>query len=283
MLACCIGVTLIALTVWILPLEVAQGWAVDRAGNDEFARHEAFDASAVALQFVRWASTASAVILATVWMKRRAMVPRLAKILTEFWHAAMPGHLSPDNTSRRNVIQAFVSRLFIVAWLMLALYHLGFSIQRRLWDWPVYRWLAGHTVLPNISASNREVIRYLSAKTPAGSRILILSDQKLFFLSYYLLPRRLYHPTHPDSEFVIAQPYNQRQLAAYRLQDLSPDQIDRLKPDYVLEYFEGMPYTQGEDLYRDPEWIDFEQRRHGLNWRPQFLVALQRRSAGGRP
>lgn len=273
----------IALAAWMLPLEVAQNWAVGRARNDEFSQFEALHASTAAVWFVRWFTSTCAAVLSFAWIFRRRVIPGLVKVLSEFWRSAAPDVGGQGQRSCLNVIRIGAVRLFIVAWLGLAIFHEGFSIQRRLWDWPVYRLLAGPIVLPNISETNREVIRYLSANTPAGSRILIVSDQKLFFLSYYLLPRRLYHPTHPDSEFVIPQPYNQRQLAAYRLQDLSPDRIDRLKPDYILEYFEGSTYTQGEDLYQDSTWVEFEQHRHGAKWHPQFLVALRQSSTGGRP
>lgn len=197
----------------------------------------------------------------------------MVQVVTEFWRAAAPASVNSAGTifSRAGAL-----RLFVTAWLGLAVYHAGLSIQRRLWEWPVYRLDAGEVILPNISDSNRDVIRYLEAATKPDSRIYIVSDQKLFFLSYYLLPRRLYHPTHPDSEFVIPQAHNQRQLAAYRLQELSPAQIARVKPDYVLQYFESPPYFQDEDLEQDSSWIQFQRSRRGRDWRPPFFVALRR-------
>ena len=276
---------LLAGAAWLLPVEVAQSWAVGWAGRDEFSQFEAFVASSATVWFVRWSATVGVLILSVGWMKRRWLVPFLAKALAEFWQAAASRttRAVPGSSCRVDSIRTTLSRVFIVAWLVLAVYHAGSSVQRRLWDWPVYRLHAGRTVLPNISDTNRDVIRYLESATPAGSKILVLSDQKLYFLSYYLLPRRLYHPTHPDSEFVIAQPYNQRQLAAYRLEDLSPDHVQRLQPDYIVEYLEGAHFTRGRDLERDRNWLTFQRHRHGANWRPEYLVELRRHSAGGTP
>ncbi len=279
------GAILLSGAAWLLPVEVAQSWAVSRAGRDEFSQFEAFVASAATVWLVRWAATVGVLILSVCWLKRRWVVSFLVKVLIEFWQAAAPRSTRDVSSGARGVdlIRSAVSRVFIVAWLVLAVYHAGSSVQRRLWDWPVYRLHAGRTVLPNISDTNRDVIRYLESATPAGSKILILSDQKLYFLSYYLLPRRLYHPVHPDSEFVIAQPYNQRQLAAYRLEDLNPDHIERLQPDYILEYFEGSLFTQGRDLQQDAHWLNYQRQRRGPNWRPDYLVDLRRRSAEETP
>ncbi len=279
------GAMLVTVTAWLLPVEVAQSWAVSRAGRDEFSQFEAFAASSATVWFVRWAATVGVLILSVCWMKRRWVVSFFVKALVEFWQAAASRSTCGDSGGARGVdsIRSTVSRVFIVAWLVLAVYHAGCSIQRRLWDWPVYRLHAGQTVLPNISDSNRDVIRYLESATPAGSKILVLSDQKLYFLSYYLLPRRLYHPVHPDSEFVIAQAHNQRQLAAYRIEDLSPERIQQLRPDFIVEYFEGSQFTRGRDLERDANWLNHQRHRHGPSWHPEYLVSLRRFSAGGTP
>jgi len=270
---------------WILPVEIVQAWATGRVGKDDFSQFEAFEASAASLWFARIALTTSLLLLSIAWTTRRRLIPFLAKTVIELWQATGP-QTDPSQSKVPSAVVAARSILirgFLAAWALLAIYHAGFSIHRRLWDWPVYRLDAGQVVLPNISETNRELIRYLEAATPPGSRILVLSDQKLFFLSYYLLPRRLFHPTHPDSEFVIAQPYNERQLAAYRLSDLSADRIAELRPDYILEYFEGAAYIQGENLVRDTAWVDFQRRRRGPAWRPGYLVALRRYAAGETP
>jgi hypothetical protein len=80
---------------------------------------------------------------------------------------------------------------------------------------------------------------------------------------------------HPESEFVIAQAFNQREMASYRVMDIDPERIRRLNPDYILEYFEGATQLKGENLLRDRSWVEFERRRYGPGWKPQFLVHLQ--------
>jgi hypothetical protein len=280
LLVCWCAVLLLAAIAWLIPEEVAQSWAVDRAGNDDFSRFEAHGAAGAAVWFLRVAATVMGILLTAVWLRSRSSVPFQIQMLTEFWRAAaVAGSNDQPPAPMSKSIRPMATRLFIVAWLVLATYHAGASVNRRLWEWPLYRLYSGHTILPNISDSNREVIRYLAAATPPDAKILVLSDQKLFFLSYYLLPRRLYHPTHPDSEFVIPLPHNQRQLAAYRLADLGPDQIQRLQPDYILEYFEGSNFIEETDLEQDPVWVNFQRQRHGAAYRPKSLVVLRRNFA----
>lgn len=268
-----IGGTIIVCTVailaWLVPIEVAQSWAVSRAQDDEFSRFEAFEAATAMVWLIRVAMTIGATIMLVVGFNLRRITPVLVQATTEFWIAS-GNVLFPGGSLR-----ACASRLIVAAWLIMAIWQAAASVQRRLWEWPVYRLSSGQSVLPNISSSNRDVIRYLEAATPPGSRIMVLSDQKLFFLSYYLLPRRLYHPTHPDSEFVIAQAHNERQLAAYRLSDLPLDRVQRVNPDFILEYFEGAEFLQGEDLNQDPGWVRFQRSRHGPAWRPAYLVRLR--------
>ena len=261
-------VLIIVAAVWILPIEVAQNWAVSRVPNDEFLRYEASSAATASVWLVRCGAIFGFLAITLVWWKQRVTVPFLERLVQEFWNV-----IAPPNSGR---VGSSICRLMIFAWFGLALVHGGMSLQRRLWEWPVYRLLPGRTVLPNISNSNRDVIRYVSLMTPPGSRIFVASDQKLYFLSYYLLPRRIYHVTHPDSEFVIAQADNQRQLAAYRIENLSPEQIDRLKPDYVLRYFEGQEYVKGQNLIQDPNWIEYQVRKNGPSWKPQYLLSLQK-------
>ena len=284
-------VILVAAISWLLPLEVVQAWAVNRAPADDFSRFEAFSASTAATWFVRWSSTGVGLALCMAYIRHRIAVPFLTQGLTEFWRltnldpAGMLVTTAPTQIERdavtanrpswRGWMNSSVLRLFIVGWMLLALIQLGASLQRRLWDWPVYGLRSGNAVLPNISDSNREVIRYLQEVTPPGARILVLSDQKLFFLSYYLLPRRVYHPAHPDSEFVIAQPFNQRPMAAYRWEEIDQQRIDHLNPDFILEYFEGASFLAGSDLNQDSNWLAFQKRRRGPDWRPQYLVSLR--------
>ena len=260
------AIAALTLAAWILPVEIAQTWAARQAAPDDFAQFEANAAAEATVWCCRWLTSAAALVLSFAWL----VAPFLTRALSGFWHACLPSP-GPKNTPAWKIVSL---RAFVLCWMTLAVYHAGFSVVRRLWDWPVYRLYDGNTVLPNISDRNRDVIRYLAMATPAGSRIYVLSDQKLYFLSYYLLPRRLYHPMHPDSEFVIPQPYNQRPLAAYRLDEISPERIEQLKPDFILEYFESAPYFAERDLEEDSNWIAYQRRRNPA-WRPDYLVALR--------
>jgi hypothetical protein len=271
LLTCWLAVIAIAGAVWILPLEVAQNWAVDRAAKDDFARFEAYGATTATVWFVRVAAVLAVILLAVAWTRRDRFVPFLSAAVSDLWQAVGP----------TASIRLQLARLFVAAWLILAMVHAGTGVGRRLWEWPLYQLHSGKEILPNISDTNREVIRYVAAATPPDARILVVSDQKLFFLSYYLLPRRLYHRQHPDSEFVIPQAHNQRHMAAYQLNELTPEDIARNRPDFVLEYFEGAAYVKDQDLTRDRSWLAFERQRHGPDWQPTGLVQLRRYAAEG--
>jgi hypothetical protein len=140
-------------------------------------------------------------------------------------------------------------------------------------------------VLPNMSESNRDVIRYLQSTTPEDARILVASDQTLFFLSYYLWPRQVFQRRHPESEFTVPQPDQARQLAAYRLSDLTSEDIASIDPDYVLEYFEGPEYVEPERVLDDARWIAFVRQLHeDHGYVPPYNVRLQPiADAGSRP
>lgn len=275
----CLGLAaLLACAVWIVPLELAQAWAIDHAGNSDFEKFEAYGTATAAVWFLRLALIVATAGLALIWICRADALPLIVRAADEFWRVT--NVTSETSPSKWSPVRTRFVQILLVGWLLLGVYHFGIGIARRLKDWPIYQLLAGPRILPNISDSNRDVIRYLAAATPPNSRILVLSDQKLYFLSYYLLPRRLYHPTHPDSEFVIAMPNNERQLAAYRLQDLTPEQIEKYRPDYVLEYFEGKSFTANENLTRDAVWMQYGSQRYGPGWQPSYLVSLRRYSAG---
>ena len=70
-------------------------------------------------------------------------------------------------------------------------------------------------------------------------------------------------------------------MAAYRLQDLTAERIQDLRPDYILEYFEGKDFVDGENLERDDAWLSNQRRRYGPNWHPIRIwyhsVATQQR------
>ena len=128
------------------------------------------------------------VLLGVAWYRRRKTVPEILQAITVFREVT---HLESQASNSRfafRTLRTGVVRLLVASWLALGIYQLGCSVNRRLWDWPVYQLKAGQTILPNISDTNREVIRYVAGETPPNARILVLSDQKLFFLSYYLLP-----------------------------------------------------------------------------------------------
>jgi hypothetical protein len=291
---CVAGSVLVMFASWLLPIEVAQVWAVGRATNNVSSRFEAFETAAAVVWFLRSVSPMIALIAGVAWLRRRRTVPFLVAVATEFWAMVAPinvvsgrGDHPEDPHPRRTlgrVIGNTACRLLIAGWLVLAMSHAGASVYQRFRDWPVYKWNSGHAVLPNMSESNRDVIRYLEHATPPDSRILVVSDQKLFFLSYYLLPRRVYHVVHPDSEHVIPLAHLQRRLPAYRLEDLPESDVRRLRPDYVLEYFEHPDDVDRAHVLDDPDWVAFlRQTHHDSRHVPAYLVRLRRSREFDRP
>ena len=243
-------------------LTAASAWLVspEMAENRAFARHEtaesALDARAL-LWLARIAAPMAVVgcwIALRHWNRTRLGLQRMA---LEFLAATGCGHVR--RMPRR--VPSYAFRTAVAAWLLLAAVHWGAGARRVVHEWPIYRFRTGGQVLPNMSESNRDVIRYLTAATPEDARILAASDQTLFFLSYYLWPREVYQRRHPDSEFTVPQPG--RQLAAYRLSDLSDADIAAIKPDFVLEYFEGPEFVEPDQFLADPQWIEFARRLHG--------------------
>lgn len=279
--------------VWLISIEEVQGWAISRAGDEPLAQYEAVGTAEAAWWCLR-VSVPFITFLAAIGIWRSRAVGRM---VIQLWNAFLVATtvvrkpkdsdkqgLSvsnvPDSRSCHNTI---LLRIVVAGWLLLACYHAGHGVMQRLRDWPVYRFHSGSDVLPNMSQQNREVIRYVAQATPPGSRILVLSDQRLFFLSYYLLPRRVYHPLHPGGEFVIPQPNGQQQLPAYRLKELDPAYLHTLKPDYVLEYFEGPIYADVSRLTEDGKWLAFQRERHGPGYQPEFLVSLRPYSVASFP
>jgi hypothetical protein len=243
-----------ALAAWLISPAMAENWAL----QDSAAPEAALEARAL-LWLVRGAAP---VIAAASWicLRRWKRTERAGSAL------------GPDGSPRR--IPAALLRGGIAVWLLLALVHWTAGARRVVREWPVYRFRSGAQVLPNMSESNRAVIRYLAAATPDDARILVASDQTLYFLSYYLWPREIMQRRHPDSEFTVPQPG--RQLAAYRLSDLSDEDFAAIAPDFVLEYFEGPEYVQRDRLLADARWIDFVRRLHGdPSYVPSFSVRLR--------
>ena len=284
MAICFCGLPLICVMSWILPVEVAQVWAARGNADDDFARYLNIGAVTAAVYVIRPASLAGCIVLWFVWMRYRRVVVFLSNGIAGFWKVAAcesderieNGSNSKSPSTRHRFRQA-LPRLMIVLWLGLACVHVGKSVIRRLWEWPVYRLNSGVQVLPNMSASNQEVIRFLASSTPQDARIFVASDQSLFFLSYYLLPRRIYHKLHPESEHVIPKENQQRRMAAYRLEDLTVDEIRRVKPDYVLEYFEHPDLVDRSRLLTDARWVAYLRQQHqDLNYVSTYEVRLRR-------
>lgn len=270
--------TIVALgAVWVIPIEVFEGRAVERAEDNSFARFEAIGQAEATTWLLR---TTLPIGLVLFWPSRRR-ASRVAQWLnrvaegfartTQVAEEDSSGTTSPVGNWR-----GWVLRFFCLSWAALAVLHFAGAVNQRTRDWPYYRLNSGPAVLPNISESNKMVIRYLARETPEDARILILSDQKLFFVSYYLLPRRVYHPMHPDAEFVIPQPDQQRPLPAYRLSDLDEAYLDEVDPDYVVEYFEGPDYVDPDRLLEDADWISFARAwQNDADYVPPYNVVLR--------
>ncbi len=261
--------------VWFIPLEVFQSWMIDRADSDPFSQYAAQEQATALVVFLRVMFSLSSVLTIISFYYCTGMV----RFLSNCWQAVSEQTTimcEGKNSTRRTIL----FRILLVAWFCIALVHFSGGIGRRIEDWPWYHFYSGPEILPNISSSNRDVIRFLEEVTDDNARILILSDQKLFFLSYYLLPRQLFHPIHPESEFVIPKEHQKRQLAAYRLSDLDADYISRISPDYILEYYEGSEYLEEERVLEDQRWLQFLQSKYGNHYQPGYNVRLHKISPG---
>ena len=274
------GGLLLSGLAWLWPLEVIQGWAVARVDpSDSYAMFEAVGMAEAGQWAARWFGLAMTGMCCVLWRQRSCIAPWIEGAGRGFWRVtdmtvpAAPGQpVSPRLAHAVSNIQRFA----ILSALVLSLGHWGGAIRQRFRDWPYYRLNTGDQVLPNISDSNRTVIRYLRAATPDHSRILVVSDQKLFFLSYYLRPRTLFHRMHPSAEHLIPRAHQARQLAAYRLDDLPADVWD-CQPDYVLEYFEGAEYVDSSRTTEDLAWLDFFRQSSGDPAAvPAYVVRLHR-------
>jgi len=249
---------------WWVPIDVRQEEAAAAAPQGPYAAIEAVGFAEAQWWLIRIAAPLLCGV-ATIALLNSS---RVAKFLT----AAIDGLCV---ATQLPTIQRWLLRGFLGLWAIVGLSHAYGSVVQRLRDWPSYRLLSGPESLPNISVTNRQVIRYVKQSTPPGSRILVLSDQKLFFLSYYLQPRRLYHPLHPDSEFVNPLAYGERALAAYTREDLDQDFLDELNPDYVLEYFENKSYIDPARVTEDANWLAFLSGGRMPSQPPAIQVVLR--------
>lgn len=274
-----IGLTLlIAGFVWIVPIEVFQQWAFDRAGQGQFERFEAIGSSEFAVWLGRVTSLVVLFLSVTIWRD----LDRWANFVHEAWSGLLTMtavSFSPDDASSRSLaerLRTIGTRGIVIAWSILFIAHFANGIRERIHEWPYFRFNSGDVVLPNISDSNRAVIRYLREATPENARILVASDQKLFFLSYYLRPRVLLHRMHPESEHVIPLKDQERKLNAYRLEELSPHDLEQMPHDYTLEYFEHPDFVDRGRLLEDRAWIEFMRRREqNPTLVPSYVVRLR--------
>lgn len=267
--------------VWLVPVEIPQNWAFQRAGDDPYSQFEAVGQMEALWWLGRFTLPLLCVATAGIAWRFVEVYDWCRGVLKEFLSVTCQQDVSGKSAGR--AAKSALVRLLIASWLLLAGVHLWGAIDQRTREWPYYRLRSGGEVLPNISESNRDVIRYLREATPPESRILAVSDQKLFFLSYYLLPRRLFHPTHPEAEFVIPLANQQRQLSAYRLQDLDHETISRIRPDYILEYFEGSAFVEEDRRGEDQRWVRFWRERNRSTGLPPYVVVLRPCAPEGQP
>jgi len=251
---------------WLMPVEYFQTWMMKRANPDQFSQFAAHEQGQALTVLLRILLPLSALLTITGFLYYQRVV-----ILADHCWQSLKRLTSLQHTGRTCLL-----RFLLISWFILGLVHFAKGVNRRIEDWPWYHFRAGSEMMPNISDSNRDVIRFVKQATAEDDRILVLSDQKLFFLSYYLLPRKLFHPLHPESEFVIPKEFQQRQLKAYRLSDLDPEYLEQIAPDYILEYFEGGDYLEKDRLEEDPRWIQFMQSQYGPDYEPTFNVRLRK-------
>lgn len=251
---------LISGLAWLVPIEIIQQWALDRAGQDPYARFEAVGKAEFSVWLIRIASSILPFLIWYIWSNVNGAIS-FANAAWNGLATATTCSTHQDSSLGKSSPKTIACRTILVAWMILFVAHFAHGIGDRIHDWPYFRFNSGNVVLPNISDSNRAVIRYLQEATPPNARILIASDQKLFFLSYYLRPRTLLHRMHPDSEHVIPLKDQQRKLNAFRLEDLSPDDLKQMPHDYTLEYFEHPDLVDPSKILDDKAWINFIRRR----------------------
>ena len=258
---------------WLIPVEIMQEWAYRRApADDVYAQFEAVGRMEAIWWVLTWIGPVIGLLGMAFWNYREPVQRTLTLATQELWRATG----STPDASGWHMALAWVKRAGLSGTLLLALLHTCQGFWQRIMDWPVYRLHSGEVILPNISDSNRAVIRYLQASTPENSRIFVASDQKLFFLSYYLWPRRILHEMHPEAAHLIPRPNQQRQLPAYRLEDVPDSVIQAARPGFILEYYEGPDYVVPERNEADPHWVRFIREQQGdSSYHPPYTVVLQ--------
>lgn len=273
---CCLLAVCLTIAVWLTPVDVVKLRAYDAAPPEPFAQLEATGRAEALWWFFRLVATTAMMAASYALYDRVKTVRFIAGLVDDILIMLNPRPcLGTRPLPRRAVL---VIRSFaIIAMLSLACVHQVHGINQRAKDWAYYGLNDGDATLPNISESNRAVIRYLRATTPEDSRIFVVSDQKLFFLSYYLLPREIVHRMHPSAEHLIPRKNQERQLAAYRLSELPDGLLNKHRPDFVLEYFEGPEYVQPERATEDSGFLDFvRHQQKDPNYIPPYTVVLTR-------
>lgn len=259
---------------WLVPVEVVQQWALDRAGDDSFAKFEAVGGAEFSLWVLLIISSLSLIPVGLVWWHADHFGQWCADARRGWVQASCCPGTNASPLSNRIRTAAF--RAVLACWIILFLAHAVIAFGQCRREWPYFRFNSGDTVLPNISDTNRAVIRYLQQSTAPTARILVASDQKLFFLSYYLRPRVLLHRMHPESEHVIPLKDQQRKLNAYQLSDLSEADLKQMPHDFTLEYFEHPDLVDRSQVLADTNWISFlRQRERDPSLVPNYVVKLR--------
>ncbi|MEZ5943776.1 MAG: hypothetical protein R3C18_20465 [Planctomycetaceae bacterium] len=255
--------SLVTCVGWLFPVEVFQDWGFRQAPqNDPYAQFEFVGRGEAVWWMCCFLAPLGAAACGFLFVKRVNVAPVVVGAIEE---------IASLTSGRFSVVR----RLAVLAVILIGVVHLVGGVWQRVKDWPYYRLNSGETVLPNVSESNREVIRYLQQSTPEEATIFIASDQKLYFLSYYLWPRKVVHRMHPDAEHLIPRANQGRQLAAYRLNELSEGVVLQGQPDFIVEYFEGPDFVEPERHTEDARWLHFTRENHrDANYTPPFLFTL---------
>lgn len=258
---------------WLVPVEVGQEWGLRRTdANDVFAQFEAMGQMQAIWLLMALGGPIAAALSVTGLSRRAQLSAVLQGSVREF--LALIASTEPARTVVGRL--QWTARLALVVALLTGGVHSIYGVWDRIRDWPYYQLRSGDDILPNISDSNREVIRYLKQATPDDARIFVASDQKLYFLSYYLWPRQVLHVMHPAAEHLIPQANQARQLAAYRLSEVPEETLASTRPDYVLEYFEGPEYVTPERNAEDLRWLRFSREwRQDSSYVPPYTVVLR--------
>ena len=272
---CCFLFVCLTIAVWLIPVDVVKLRAYDAAPPEPFAQFEAVGRAEALWWFFRIVAVLGTIATGYALYYRIETAQFIAGLIDDVLIMLNPKAGSDTRLLRHRAV--LMIRCFsIIAMVTLACFHQVHGINQQTKDWAYYELADGDATLPNISESNRAVIRYLRAATPDDSRIFVVSDQKLFFLSYYLLPRQIVHRMHPSAEHLIPRKNQERQLAAYRLSDLPDDLLAKQRPDFVLEYFEGSEYVQPERAMEDSGFLKFmRQLQKDSDYVPSYTVVLR--------